>query len=282
MSERYNDIRLQKLKNLYSVKGASHRTTRVHDDQFLVIEDETSRLDALSGRIICGSHDYCNWVWELSSENDGIPDIVLDDFYWEPDNSPSTDSEIEMTETHRLKKEKWDTETERAGWWVDTPNQVLGMYSLHFFPLKLIKLTEFFNPEDFWHGLSKTSDGKHFAACRAGRMFIWNLNELNMVEGFSCAPIAYPTMSSRGPVYRYPSTAESWTSQATSDNVGKGKSKAEVLPTSTRKGLLRRTRSLLSEDRYLGKLRSEKLSHSVRTWFEWKGRVPEQVSKVSD
>lgn len=145
--------------------GAGNRCTRIHTDAFLLTET----------KLISGSHDYCNWVWDLTttgsplspppnpppvpaaSHNDaGLHDpfTVLDDFYWS--------SALESG------KKLWDTRNERAGWWVRTPNQVLC----------------------FWHNISISPGGRFFAACRTGKLFVWDLLEggSNKVVGFTNIP----------------------------------------------------------------------------------------------
>ncbi|KAF3918723.1 hypothetical protein AA313_de0209012 [Arthrobotrys entomopaga] len=148
MGEEYNKIRLDKLRALYDDTNAVHRATRVHDDKIVLIEYNTRQnSEQKSAKIITGSHDYCNWVWDLHQTSDTEPSLVLDDFYWDTD----TRGQQEAKEN----KNKWNKFKERAGWWCSTPNQVL----------------------DFWHDFSITPDGRFFAAIRAGRVFLWDLSE---------------------------------------------------------------------------------------------------------
>ncbi|KAK6537674.1 hypothetical protein TWF694_011848 [Orbilia ellipsospora] len=148
MGEEYNQIRLDKLRALYDDTNAVHRATRVHDDKIVVIEyDPPGNSEQKSAKIITGSHDYCNWVWDLNQTSDTEPSLVLDDFYWDTD----TRGQQEAKEN----KNKWNKFKERAGWWCSTPNQVL----------------------DFWHDFSITPDGRFFGATRAGRAFLWDLSE---------------------------------------------------------------------------------------------------------
>jgi len=149
--------------------GAGNRCTRIHTDAFVLTET----------KLISGSHDYCNWVWDLTptgsppsspptpspvpteNHNDaGLDDpfTVLDDFYWSSAPEPG--------------KKLWNTSNERAGWWVRTPNQVLC----------------------FWHNISISPGGRFFAACRAGKLFVWDLlnGGNNKVVGFTNIPPGAP------------------------------------------------------------------------------------------
>ncbi|CUS15630.1 unnamed protein product [Tuber aestivum] len=184
MSVEYNLMRHQKMVLLpfYPMKsrlynhlgpdesmGAGNRCTRIHNDAFALTET----------KLISGSHDYCNWVWDLTtidsppppppnpplvftaSRNDaGLHDpfIVLDDFYWSSAPEPG--------------KKLWNTSNERAGWWVRTPNQVLC----------------------FWHNISVSPGGRFFAACRTGKLFVWDLFDEgnNKVVGFTNVPSGAP------------------------------------------------------------------------------------------
>ncbi|RPA98517.1 hypothetical protein L873DRAFT_1740214 [Choiromyces venosus 120613-1] len=175
MSVEYNLMRHQKMSRLYNhlgpdeSMGAGNRCTRIHTDAFILTET----------KLISGSHDYCNWVWDLTStgspspsppnpppvftasQNDaGLNDpfTVLDDFYWSSAPEPG--------------KKVWNTSNERAGWWVRTPNQVLC----------------------FWHNISISPGGRFFAACRAGKMFVWDLLDegSNKVVGFTNIPSGAP------------------------------------------------------------------------------------------
>ncbi|KAG0636726.1 hypothetical protein HOY80DRAFT_332344 [Tuber brumale] len=168
MSVEYNLMRHQKMDRLYNhlgpgeSMGAGNRCTRIHTDAFALTET----------KLISGSHDYCNWVWDLgpaasppppppnpppiftASHNDaGLHDpfTVLDDFYWSSAPEPG--------------KELWNTNNERAGWWVRTPNQVLC----------------------FWHNISISPEGRFFAVCRPGKLFVWDLldGRGNKVVGFT-------------------------------------------------------------------------------------------------
>ncbi|KAF3942337.1 hypothetical protein ABW19_dt0207938 [Dactylella cylindrospora] len=160
MGDEYNQIRLDKLRSLYDDRHALHRATRVHDDKIIILE---SQIDGnIPGqppaKIITGSHDYCNWVWDLNQLDDNKPLLVLDDFYWEEDTNK------QQQETKKSKN-KWNRFKERAGWWCSTPNQVL----------------------DFWHDFSITPDGRFFAAIRAGRVFIWDIaEERPTIKGYTC------------------------------------------------------------------------------------------------
>lgn len=169
MSVEYNEMRHKKMSQLYNcmipdeTMGAGNRCTRIHEDNFVLTED----------KIISGSHDYCNWLWDLNTntvqdyskgvfnaeQNDaGIADPfeVLDDFYWDEEHDK------EAT-TGCSNKGDWNTSNERAGWWVRTPNQVMC----------------------FWHGIAESADGRYFAACRPGKMFVWDLKAgLNKVMGY--------------------------------------------------------------------------------------------------
>ncbi|KAI5802275.1 hypothetical protein FPQ18DRAFT_383287 [Pyronema domesticum] len=172
MHRDYNLMRVSKLNALYNPApstsmGSGNRSTRIHGDAFF-----------LSGsKIISGSHDYCNWVWDLTlpeiprgvynaDHNDGgiVPEPfeVLDDYYW---NSTVPAGQ------------QWEPSNERAGWWVKTPNQVLC----------------------FWHGAAlggvgvdspggtggKEGEARYFAVCRPGRMFVWDLLGRNEVVGYT-------------------------------------------------------------------------------------------------
>jgi hypothetical protein len=170
MTEAYNNMRHSKLQKLYNhhprddAMGAGNRTTRIHGDTFFLT----------SNSIISGSHDYCNWIWPFSrptpttrgvftaTHNDAAkwdPFDVLDDYYW--DSRTTTPSQ------------SWSTTNERAGWWVSTPNQVLC----------------------FWHAISLSHDEGRFAACRPGRLFMWDLSGgSHTVKGYST-----PTCSSSSP-----------------------------------------------------------------------------------
>lgn len=166
MSIEYNEMRHKKMSQLYNhmvpdeTMGTGNRCTRIHEDDFILTED----------KIISGSHDYCNWVWDLNANtvqdysggvfnagrNDaGLADPfeVLDDFYWDED----------PTAAGCRKKGDWNTNNERAGWWVRTPNQVMC----------------------FWHGIVGSADSRYFAACRPGKMFVWDLEAgRNKVMGY--------------------------------------------------------------------------------------------------
>lgn len=166
MSIEYNEMRHKKMSQLYNhmvpdaIMGAGNRCTRIHDDSFILTED----------KIISGSHDYCNWVWDLNAStvqdySEGVfnaerndagladPFEVLDDFYWDE----------EQTTVGWSNKGNWNTNNERAGWWVRTPNQVMC----------------------FWHGIAGSADGRYFAACRPGKMFVWDLESgRNKVMGY--------------------------------------------------------------------------------------------------
>ncbi|CAZ85434.1 unnamed protein product [Tuber melanosporum] len=172
MSVEYNLMRHQKMSRLYNhlgpgeSMGAGNRCTRIHTDAFVLTETT----------LISGSHDYCNWVWDLSSppppppnpppvftashNEAGLHDpfTVLDDFYWSSAPEPG--------------KELWNTNNERAGWWVRTPNQVLC----------------------FWHNISISPEGRFFAVCRPGKLFVWDLlnGGGNKVVGFTNIPPGAP------------------------------------------------------------------------------------------
>lgn len=160
MSVEYNEMRHRKMSRLYNhmgpdeSMGAGNRCTRIHEDSFFLTDD----------KIVSGSHDYCNWVWDLNAtdapnysgcvfnaeRNDaGLADPfkVLDDFYWDAEQS----EEVTASDDNRG---NWSTSNERAGWWVRTPNQVMC----------------------FWHGIAGSADGRYFAACRPGKMFVWDLD----------------------------------------------------------------------------------------------------------
>ncbi|KAF3199995.1 hypothetical protein TWF106_001213 [Orbilia oligospora] len=162
MGDEYKQIRLEKLGALYDDTKAVHRATRVHDDKLTLLEyDSPGSPERPLAKIITGSHDYCNWVWDLSQESDNEPSIVLDDFYWD------TDTNGQSGQQHAPRGNKWSKFKERAGWWCSTPNQVL----------------------DFWHDFSVTPDGRFFAAIRAGRTFIWDLNEKRpTIRGYTSEP----------------------------------------------------------------------------------------------
>ncbi|KAF8253714.1 hypothetical protein K440DRAFT_141386 [Wilcoxina mikolae CBS 423.85] len=160
MDKEYNLLRVKKLKGLYNPPtsqsmGAGNRTTRIHEDAFFLTDKQ----------IISGSHDYCNWVWDLhgrqdckegvytEDHNDGgiIPEPfdVLDDYYWNSAPAPG--------------QTEWEPRNERAGWWVKTPNQILC----------------------FWHGVAMDHRQERFAVCRPGKMFVWDLNAKNEVRGYT-------------------------------------------------------------------------------------------------
>lgn len=172
MSIEYNEMRHKKMSRLYNhmgpdeSMGAGNRCTRIHEDSFVLTDD----------KIVSGSHDYCNWVWDLNATD--VPDYsnsvfnaerndagladpfkVLDDFYWDEEQ----DGEQEEETATASDKKNWNTSNERAGWWVRTPNQVMC----------------------FWHGISASTDGRYFAACRPGKMFVWDLAaKQNKVMGY--------------------------------------------------------------------------------------------------
>ncbi|KAK6512730.1 hypothetical protein TWF506_008899 [Arthrobotrys conoides] len=162
MGDEYKQIRLEKLGALYDDTKAVHRATRVHDDKLVLLEyDAPGGPGNPPAKIITGSHDYCNWVWDLNQESNSEPSIVLDDFYWD------TDTNGQPGQQNVPKGNKWSKFKERAGWWCSTPNQVL----------------------DFWHDFSVTPDGRFFAAIRAGRTFIWDLNEKRpTIRGYTSEP----------------------------------------------------------------------------------------------
>lgn len=163
MHREYNLMRVEKLQQLYNPRpnkcmGSGNRCTRIHGDAFFLTENH----------IIGGSHDYCNWIWPLDratpakgeynpEHNDGgiidEPFDVLDDYYW--NNNAATSPE---------QSKQWNPLNERAGWWVKTPNQVLC----------------------FWHGVAMNHEQTAFAVCRPGKMFVWDLNTVNEVRGYSC------------------------------------------------------------------------------------------------
>jgi len=221
MTVEYNVMRYYKMRRMFNAPHAENQATRVHRDQF-TLDDK--------GRLVCGSHDYCNWMWDLNADLDvrkqgervftplhndagkDDPFVVLDDFYWE--------GESQGTEEH---SGGWNTHNERAGWWVKTPNQVLC----------------------FWHNVTTSKDGKWFAAVRAGRMFVWNLEDTTKVQGFSCALGTY-------------------TGQATECSVDAGKG---ITPTATQPTV---------EARYLGKLLNQRLEKKLKSWHVWNGIIPEQ------
>ena len=216
MTIKYNVMRYYKMRRIYNVRHAGNRSTRVHNDEF-TLDDQ--------GRLVCGSHDYCNWIWNINADYDenvqasrvfnpfrndaGINDLfkTLDDFYW--DGEKDSDSENCWT---------WDTNNERAGWWVKTPNQVL----------------------DFWHNVTTSRDGRWFAAVRAGRMFVWDLDDITKVQGFSCAMGTY---------------------------AGTSKQSLLDLPTATPPTV---------EKRYLGRIQNPTLKKKLRNWHVWNDMVPEQ------
>ncbi|KAF3935901.1 hypothetical protein ABW20_dc0104028 [Dactylellina cionopaga] len=208
MGEEYNQIRLDKLRALYDDTHAVHRTTRVHDDKLILLEslpDSTTGLS--SAKIITGSHDYCNWVWDLRQDSDDEPLLVLDDFYWETDTN-------EQQQTPKKTKNKWNKFKERAGWWCSTPNQVL----------------------DFWHDFSITPDGRFFAAIRAGRTFIWDLNEQRpTIKGYTSE------------LEEYGATPEHKSDQSVERYLGR--------PTEAC---------------------NHRHGHAFLRWFEYKNRLPEQ------
>ncbi|RVD89929.1 uncharacterized protein DFL_000916 [Arthrobotrys flagrans] len=213
MGEEYKQIRLEKLTALYDDTKAVHRGTRVHDDKLTLLEyDSHENPEHPPAKIITGSHDYCNWVWNLDQESDREPFIVLDDFYWD------TDTNGQSGQKQALKGTKWNKFKERAGWWCSTPNQVL----------------------DFWHDFSITPDGRFFAAIRAGRTFIWDLNEKR------------PTI--RG-----------YTSELEDEGIA-----------SSSRGSYRPDKSL---EHYLGRPTEacdHRHGHAFLRWFEYRNRVPEQ------
>ncbi|KAK6525587.1 hypothetical protein TWF281_010644 [Arthrobotrys megalospora] len=175
MGEEYKQIRLEKLSALYDDTQAVHRATRVHDDKLILLEsDSHENSNRPSAKIITGSHDYCNWVWDLSQESNTEPFIVLDDFYWDTDTNGKPGHQAP-------KGNKWNKFKERAGWWCSTPNQVL----------------------DFWHDFSITPDGRFFAAIRAGRTFIWDLSEKRpTIRGYTSEPGDEEVVSSPLSSYR--------------------------------------------------------------------------------
>ncbi|KAF8421389.1 hypothetical protein EV426DRAFT_609009 [Tirmania nivea] len=221
MTVEYNVMRYYKMRRMFNALHAGNQATRVYRDEF-TLDDK--------GHLICGSHDYCNWMWDLNADVDeqkqservftplhndagnGDPFVVLDDFYW--------DGESQGTGEHAG---AWDTHNERAGWWVKTPNQVLC----------------------FWHNVTTSKDGKWFAAARAGRMFVWNLEDTTKVQGFSCALGTY-------------------SGQATEDSVDARK---ETISTASHPTV---------ETRYLGKLLNPRLEKKLRSWHVWNGIIPEQ------
>lgn len=160
MHREYNLMRVSKLESLYNspisqLMGSGNRTTRIHEDAFFLTDKH----------IISGSHDYCNWLWDLygrhdckegvytADHNDGgqinEPFDVLDDYYWNSAPEPG--------------QTEWAPTNERAGWWVKTPNQVLC----------------------FWHGVALDHKQELFAVCRPGKMFVWDLNAKNEVNGYT-------------------------------------------------------------------------------------------------
>lgn len=160
MDVKYTQLRVDKLNDLYNPSptesmGAGNRCTRIHEDAFFLTDKH----------IISGSHDYCNWVWSLDKPDPEIKGVytaehqnggtesdpfdVLDDFYWNSESDAPVD---------------WVPGSERAGWWVKTPNQVLC----------------------FWHGVAMSSEQNVFAVCRPGKMFVWDLDSGNNVRGYTC------------------------------------------------------------------------------------------------
>ncbi|KAK6507412.1 hypothetical protein TWF481_005845 [Arthrobotrys musiformis] len=212
MGEEYKQIRLEKLTALYDDTKAVHRATRVHDDKLILLEsDSHESLGRPSAKIITGSHDYCNWVWDLNQESNSEPSLVLDDFYWDTDTNGQSGQKQAL-------KGKWNKFKERAGWWCSTPNQVL----------------------DFWHDFSITPDGNFFAAIRAGRTFIWDLNEKRpTIRGYTSEP---------------------------GDEDAASNSQSSYKPDK-------------SLERYLGRPTEacdHRHGHAFLRWFEYRDRVPEQ------
>ena len=225
MTAEYNVMRYYKMRRIYNAKNAENRATRIHEDEFTLDE---------KGRLVCGSHDYCNWVWDLNKEYDeeaqsrrvfnplrndagkNDPFLVLDDFYW--------DREKQCSDTEEREGEAWDTNNERAGWWVRTPNQVLC----------------------FWHNITTSQDGRWFAAVRAGRMFVWDLENITNVQGFSCALGTYTGNNLRAS--------------------GKD-TEAEAYPARPQPTV---------DDRYLGKVLNPRLEKELKSWHVWNGIIPAQ------
>ncbi|KAF8458557.1 hypothetical protein BDZ91DRAFT_800232 [Kalaharituber pfeilii] len=217
MTVEYNVMRYYKMRRMYNARNAGNRATRVHDDEF-TLDDK--------GRIVSGSHDYCNWVWDINAEYDeeaqskrvfnpvrndagkDDPFLVLDDFYWNEEKDGSEGPGA------------WNTNNERAGWWVKTPNQVLC----------------------FWHNFTVSKNGRWFAAARAGRMFVWDLEDITKVQGFSCALGTYSTQ--------------------VKGCTEKAKTLSTPQPT--------------VEARYMGKILNPKLEKRLKSWFVWNGVIPEQ------
>ncbi|KAK6343262.1 hypothetical protein TWF730_010858 [Orbilia blumenaviensis] len=218
MGDEYKQIRLEKLTALYDDTQAAHRATRVHNDKLVLLEsDSYEGSERAPAKIITGSHDYCNWVWDLDQESDNEPLIVLDDFYWDTDTNRQFGQQQPATAT-TLKGNKWNKFKERAGWWCSTPNQVL----------------------DFWHDFSITPDGRFFAAIRAGRTFIWDLNEKRpTIRGYTSEPEDEAIVSSPRSTYSPDKSLE----------------------------------------RYLGRPTEAcdlRHGHAFLNWFEYRNRVPEQ------
>ncbi|KAI5797541.1 hypothetical protein DFH27DRAFT_107914 [Peziza echinospora] len=231
MTIEYNIMRHYKMKRMYNVRHAGNRATRIHDDEFTLDDN---------GKLISGSHDYCIWVWDLKAEYDedkqsgrvfnpirndaGVDDPfqVLDDFYWDGKKQDGDNGY------------QWNTNNERAGWWVKTPNQVLC----------------------FWHSVAISKDGKWFAAVRAGRMFVWNLEDITQVHGFTCAQGTYspPTLGT-----------------TIGDDKSSGRPKLQGSQNFTSSTSLPAV-----ESRYLGKLINPRLEKRLRHWFVWNKLIPEQ------
>lgn len=147
--------------------GAGNRSTRIHNDAFVLTDDN---------KLISGSHDYCNFVWPLDKDppkekgvftatrNDAKehdPFEVLDDYYWAAP-SATTPPDAEAEEPDSLyppiqNTSSWTSTNERAGWWVRTPNQVLC----------------------FWHAIALSNDHSLFGAARPGKLFVWDLKRGN-------------------------------------------------------------------------------------------------------
>jgi len=277
MGQKYNNVRLNKLKNLYEMRGAEHRSTRVHNDQFVFSEVKNMLDGSARGQIISGSHDYCIWLWNVDFRNKNEPDHVLDDYYWDIEDR----QDITSAEPHARRNSPWSTKKERAGWWVDTPNQVL----------------------DFWHNLIQSPDSKRFAACRAGKLYIWNSNCSNttdsaMFKGDDVSVEAYTCLSSpdddcvKSQQVLMPEIQEvlididsilsrsddgdlsslspiSSTASHSPTVLGSMQSQSSMLLATT---MPRKIRT----DRYLGQSTNLALNHQFRNWFEWKSRIPEQ------
>lgn len=225
MTIEYNVMRYYKMRRMYNAPHAGNRVTRVHEDQF-TLDDQ--------GRLVSGSHDYCIWMWDLNAEYDenaqservfnpvrndaGINDPfkVLDDFYWSGQNKTTTEENSGA----------WDTSNERAGWWVKTPNQVLC----------------------FWHNVATSKDGRWFAAVRAGRMFVWDLEDTSKVQGFSCALGTYM--------------------DSAKDQLSGGGDGGGVAPAAAPQPTV--------EARYLGKLLNPRYEKRLKSWHVWNGIIPEQ------